>query len=263
MSTPQKNIFCYNLCEVIKIIPVTILTVALNSDKTIARTIESVISQTYENIEYIVIDGASHDNTVNIANSYIERFNSMPGRSMKVISEPDKGMYDALNKGAKLAQGVLVGQINADDFYEPDAVQTMAELYEREKFDLAWGSVRVVTKTGSMIKHAKKGLLWTTSHWCHPAAFASREILLEYPYPLNNIHDDFDFATHVYIDGRKIFPIDKVISNFTVGGASTKKSFKDIKRRIDEIYGIYKKYGMSKFYYLHRLIFETVKYFLI
>lgn len=247
----------------IKIIPVTILTVALNSEATIARTIESVINQTYENIEYIVLDGASRDNTVKIARSYIERFNAMPGRSMKVFSEPDKGMYDALNKGARLAQGVIVGQINADDYYEPDAVQTMAELYEREKFDLAWGSVRVIKRTGNMIKHARRGLLWTTSHWCHPAAFARKEILLEYPYPLENSHDDFEFATHVYLDGKKILPIDKVISNFTFGGMTTQKSFKDVKKRIDEIYGIYKKYGMSKFYYLHRLVFETVKYFLI
>ncbi|MBQ7593102.1 MAG: glycosyltransferase [Synergistaceae bacterium] len=242
--------------------PVTILTVALNSEKTIARTIESVINQTYPNIEYFVIDGASSDNTVSIASSYLEKFNAISGRSMKIISEPDKGMYDALNKGARLAHGEIVGQINADDYYEPDAVQTMAELYERENYALAWGSINVITKNGNMIKHAKRGLLWTTSHWCHPAAFASRKILLEYPYPLINSHDDFDFATHVYLDGKKIMPIDKVISNFTFGGMSTQKSFREAKKRLDEIYGIYKKYGMSKFYYLHRLLFETVKYIL-
>ena len=138
----------------------------------------------------------------------------------------------------------------------------MAELYEHEKFDLAWGSIRVIKRTGNMIKHAKRGFLWTTSHWCHPAAFAARKILLEYPYPLTNSHDDFDFATHVYLDGKKIITLDKVISNFTFGGMSTQKSFADVKKRINEIYGIYKKYGMSKFYYLHRLLFEAIKYIL-
>ena len=241
---------------------VTVLTVSFNAEKTIARTIESVMNQTYRDIEYIVIDGASHDNTAEIAELYVEKFIAQDGRSMRVISEPDRGMYDALNKGAKLAHGEIVGQINADDFYEPDAVQTMAELYEREHYDLAWGSLNVITKSGNLIKHAKKGLLWTTSHWCHPAAFSRREILLEYPYPLTNTHDDFDYATHVYLDGKKIIPLDKVISNFTFGGMSTRRSIREAKQRLDEIYGIYKKYGMSKLYYLHRLIFETVKYFL-
>lgn len=221
-----------------------------------------MIAQDYEAIEYIVIDGASRDDTATIARSYIDRFNAMDGRSMKVISEPDKGMYDALNKGANMAHGEIVGQINADDWYESYAVRTMAELYEREHYDLAWGSLNVITKGGNFIKHAKRGILWTTSHWCHPAAFAERKILLEYPYPLENTHDDFDFATHVYLDGKKIMPVDKVISNFTYGGMSTKKSIRAAKKRLDEIYGIYKKYGMSKLYYLHRLAFETAKYFL-
>ena len=241
----------------------TILTVSFNAEKTIARTIESVMNQTYKNIEYIVIDGASKDNTASIAKSYIEKFNSSEGRNMRVISEPDNGMYDALNKGANLAHGEIIGQINADDYYELDAVETMTKLYEQENYDLAWGSVRVITKSGNFTKHAKLGILWTTSHWCHPAAFSKKTILLEYPYPLINTHDDFDFATHVYLDKRKIITIDKIISNFTVGGMSTQKSIREAKQRLDEIYGIYKKYGMSRLYYLHRLAFETIKYFFI
>ena len=235
---------------------------SFNAEATIARTIDSVINQTYRDIEYIVIDGASRDSTAETARSYIERFNAQEGRSMTVISEPDKGMYDALNKGARLAHGVIVGQINADDWYEPDAVQTMAELYEREGYDLAWGSLNVITKSGNFIKHARKGLFWTTSHWCHPAAFSRREILLEYPYPLINSHDDFDFATHLYVDGKKLIPLDKVISNFTFGGMSTKRSLREAKKRLDEIYGIHRKYGMSRLYYPYRLAFEAVKYFL-
>ena len=241
---------------------VTILTVSFNSEATIARTIESVLKQTYPNIEYIVIDGASHDNTADIARSFITSFNSQPNRTMRVISEPDKGMYDALNKGARLATGHIIGQINSDDWYNPDAVQTMAELYEREHYDLAWGSLNVITPSGTLIKHAKRGLFWSTSHWCHPAAFARREILLEYPYPLETPHDDFDLATHLYVDGKKLVPLDKVISNFTFGGQSTQKSITEARKRLNWIYGIHKKYGMSRLYYLYRLAFETAKYFL-
>ena len=134
---------------------VTVLTVSFNAEKTIARTIESVMKQTYRYIEYIVIDGASHDNTAAIAESYVEKFSAQEGRSMRVISEPDNGMYDALNKGARLAHGEIVGEINADDFYEPDAVQIMAELYEHERYDVGWGTVRLITGKGNIIKHAK------------------------------------------------------------------------------------------------------------
>ena len=243
-------------------IPVTVLTVSFNAEATISRTIEAVINQTYENIEYIVIDGASHDRTAEIANSYVDKFNAINGRTMTVISEPDKGMYDALNKGANLAHGIIVGQINADDWYEPNAVKIMAELYEKEYYDLAWGSINMITKSGNFIKHAKKSPLWTTSHWCHPAAFAKREILLDYPYPLINSHDDFDFATHLYLDGKKLLPIDIVISNFSFGGMSTQKSFAEAKKRLHEIYAIYEKYGLSKFYFLHRLAVETIKFFI-
>ena len=243
-------------------IPVTILTVSFNAEGTIARTIESVMRQTYNDIEYIVIDGASRDKTAEIARSYIEEFSRRQGRTMRVISEPDRGMYDALNKGARLAHGEIVGQINADDWYEPYAVQTMAELYEQEGYDLAWGSLNVITKAGSFVKHARKGLFWSTSHWCHPAAFTRRDILLEYPYPLVNTHDDFDFATRLYTDNKKLIPLDKVISNFTFGGMSTRRSLRDAKTRLDEIYAIHRKYGMSRLYYPYRLMFEAVKYLL-
>ena len=245
---------------------VSIITVSFNAEKTIERTIKSVINQTYKNIEYIIVDGASKDKTAEIARSFIEEFNSTEGRSMKVISEPDKGMYDALNKGAKLSHGAIVGQINADDFYEPDAVAFMANLFEKENFDLAWGSLRVLTQNGERIKHArtpKNKFFWTTLHWCHPASFSRREILLEYPYPLINSHDDFDYATHVYLDGKKIVTAEKIISNFTLGGMSTQPTIKDAKKRLDDIYGIYKRYNLGKSHYIRRVLFEAVKYLIV
>ena len=145
---------------------VTILTVAFNAEATIGRTIESVLNQTYGSIEYIVIDGASKDKTVEVARSFQKAFDETSGRSLTIISESDNGMYDGLNKGARTAHGELVGQINADDWYEPDAVETMAGLYEKEKYDAAWGSIRIKKKSGDMIKHAHIGRLWTTSVWC-------------------------------------------------------------------------------------------------
>ena len=242
---------------------VTVLTVVFDSEATISKAIESVMNQNYTNIEYIIIDGASTDDTVKICKQYEEKFNALPGRTMQIISEPDNGMYDALNKGARLAHGEIVGQINADDYYEPDAVETMADLYEREKYDLAWGSLNVIKPDGGFIKHAKLPkykLFWSTLHWCHPAAFARREILLEYPYPLINWHDDFDFATRLFVEGKKLTTTDKIISNFTVGGYSTKEDISSVFRRVNDIYGIYRKYGMSRLHYIERLLFEAAKY---
>lgn len=241
---------------------VTILTVAFNAEATIGKTIESVFNQTYDEIEYIVIDGASKDETVAVARSYQKAFDNAPGRSLTIISEPDKGMYDGLNKGARMAHGELVGQINADDWYEPDAVETMVKLYNKECYDAAWGSIRIKKKNGDMIKHAKIGKLWTTSGWCHPGMFSRRKILLEFPYALESMYDDFDYITAVHQAGKKIVTIDKIVSNFAFGegGQSTKKSLKEVKRRVGVTYGIYKKYGMSKGYWFYRWVYEMVKY---
>lgn len=239
---------------------VSILSVAFNSEATIARTIESVLAQTYPNIEYIIIDGASRDGTVAVAESYRPRFEErrIP---YTIISEPDRGMYDGLNKGARLARGELVGQINTDDWYEPDAVETMVRLYEAEHYDAAWGSIRIKKKSGDMIKHARIGRLWTTTHWCHPGMFSRRETLLEFPYALETMYDDFDYITAVHRAGKKIVTTDHVISNFTFGegGQSTKKSLKEARRRVDITYGIYRKYGMSRLYWLHRWLVEGFK----
>lgn len=241
---------------------VTILTVAFNAEATIAKTIESVLNQTYDDIEYIVIDGASKDKTVEVARKYQKVFDITPGRKLIVVSEPDKGMYDGLNKGARMAHGELVGQINADDWYELDAVETMVNLYKKEKYDAAWGSIRIKKKTGDMIKHAHIGKLWTTSGWCHPGMFSRREILLQFPYAMESMYDDFDYITAVRQAGKKIITIDKIVSNFAFGdgGQSTKKSLSEVKKRVGITYGIYKKYGMSKGYWLYRWAYEMAKY---
>ena len=240
---------------------VSILSVVYNGENTIARTIESVLNQTYDQIEYIIIDGASSDKTVNIAKSYIDDFN-MKGISFKIISEPDKGMYDALNKGAKIAKGELVGQIDADDWYEPDAVEKMVRYYNDVKYDVAWGNIRIIKPTGNIIKRAKIGKIWTTSGWCHPAMFSRRKVLLDNPYAVENYADDFEFITRIKQKGYNIMTLNELISNFSFGGMSTQKSLKEVKKRIKTVYGIYRKYGMSRLYWFHRVLVETAKYVL-
>lgn len=267
MNVPEKWLEMNNHIEmgkkhVIETPLVTILTVSYNSEKTIPKTIEAVLNQTYPNIEYIIIDGDSSDGTVDVAKSYQRAFDEREGRTLLIISEPDKGMYDALNKGAKLANGFLIGQTNADDYYEPDAVENMVELYFKNPYDVAWGSIRIIKPSGVSIKHAHIGKIWTTSGWCHPAMFSKKDVLLENPYFCESMYDDFDFITTIHQKGLKIVTIDKVISNFSFGGMSTKKDLKEVKKRVDILYRVYRRHGMSRLYYLQRWGVELAKYIL-
>ena len=97
---------------------ISIITVCFNSQKTIGRTFDSVLRQTYPNIEYLVIDGQSTDGTTDIIREYEPLFQ---GR-MKWVSEKDEGIYDAMNKGIRMATGDLIGILNSDDYYEDNAV---------------------------------------------------------------------------------------------------------------------------------------------
>lgn len=241
---------------------VTVLSVAFNSAATIAKTIESVLNQTYPNIEYIIVDGASKDNTVEVAESYREQFEAREGRTLRIISEPDKGMYDALNKGARAANGVLVGSVNTDDYYEPTAVEDMVKFYQETGYDVAWADIIIHKPTGDFRKRAKIGKLWTSIGFCHPSMFATKEVLMEYPYACINMYDDFEFATRVYLAGKKVLTTNALVSNFNFGGMSTTKNFKNMLKRIEIKYGIYKRHNMSPLYWFYCAAVEFAKFIL-
>jgi glycosyltransferase involved in cell wall biosynthesis len=116
---------------------ISIITVSFNSAKTIRQTIESVLSQDYSDLEYIVVDGASKDGTVDILKEYEGK--------IKYISEPDKGIYDALNKGVKLATGEIIGTIGGDDFYpNTHVISHIAQTFETFKTDAVYGDKQYV-----------------------------------------------------------------------------------------------------------------------
>lgn len=241
---------------------VSIITVAYNSADTISRTIESVLNQTYDEIEYIIIDGASSDGTADVARSYLPAFAASNGKTLQVISEPDKGMYDALNKGAALAHGEIVGQINADDWYEPEAVAVMAEHYRKTSFDIAWADLRILKPSGTIIKKAFLGKLWTTAGFNHPTMFSRRELLLEFPYACEHMDDDFDMVTRAKLAGKKIILTHGILANYTFGGMSTAKSLKNLKNRIRMKYATYRRYGFSRLYWFYCAAMETAKFIL-
>ena len=121
-------------------IKVSVITVCFNSEKTIERTIKSVIGQTYSNIEYIIVDGASTDSTVDIVNEYIEQ-----GYSIIFSSEKDNGIYDAMNKGILKSSGEIISIINSDDWLEEDAIEQVVNEYYRigkPKKAVIYGAIR-------------------------------------------------------------------------------------------------------------------------
>ena len=120
---------------------ISLITVTFNSDLTLRDTIQSILNQTFSDIEYIIIDGLSKDNTVDIIRKYEPQFQ---GR-LKWISERDNGLYDAMNKGIRMSTGDIVGIINSDDFYHRrDIISRVAEAFKNEETQAVYGDVRFV-----------------------------------------------------------------------------------------------------------------------
>lgn len=123
---------------------ISIITATYNSAKTVQDTFESVLRQSYKDIEYIVVDGASKDETIDIIKAYEPRFD---GR-MRWVSEPDKGIYDAMNKGLKMATGDIVGILNSDDFYTSnDVLSIVAETLADKAIDAVYGDIHYVAES--------------------------------------------------------------------------------------------------------------------
>lgn len=122
-------------------IRISLITVTYNSAETLSTTIQSVLSQSYQNIEYIIIDGGSKDNTIGLVKEYEPLF---MGR-MQWISEKDRGIYDAMNKGIRMATGDIIGIINSDDFYHrTDIIEKVVAAFRNREVQAVYGDVRFV-----------------------------------------------------------------------------------------------------------------------
>lgn len=238
---------------------VSITTATYNSEKTLARTIESVLNQTYNNIEYIIIDGLSKDKTICIAEEYRKKF-EQKGISYRIISESDKGMYDAINKGIRSAKGEIIGNINSDDWYELDAVEKVVKKYNETQFDFMYGNLKIVLPDGRIkIKKAKKSAYLTSRHWNHPTQFATKNLYIKEPYKLESMYDDFDLFLRVNREGYYIEILKEPLANFTIEGMSHKRSMRDAIDRGRVRYRIYKNNGYSKWYLLECFFTEALK----
>uniref|UniRef100_UPI0040576A7D glycosyltransferase family 2 protein n=1 Tax=Acetatifactor sp. TaxID=1872090 RepID=UPI0040576A7D len=239
---------------------VSIITIAYNSEACIGQTIESVLAQTCTDIEYWIIDGKSNDRTLEVAESYRSALEAK-GIKFHVVSEPDGGIYDAMNKGIRLAGGSIIGLLNSGDWYEPDTVQTVVETFEKEQCELMFANIRMHKTDGStFVKKARLRHFQTSRDWNHPTTFVRADIYKQNPFRNLGIHDDYGFFLQMRKQNRTIAIVDKVLANFPMGGASNHKDFKAAKKRIMDRYKYcYRINGYSRWYMLECVAIEAAK----
>lgn len=197
---------------------VSIVTPCLNSAGTIRQTIESVLNQTYKNIEYIVVDGGSSDGTLDIIREYWPKFR---GR-MKYVSGRDGGIYDAMNKGIRMSHGRLIGIINSDDYYEPDAVENAVTHMTDDRYQVIYGYCRVLSnrQVTDVLKNSHHNL--ADQMIPHPTCFVTRSVYCDFGMFLKTfkIANDYELMCRLYKSGEvKFIQIRRVLANFRTGGA--------------------------------------------
>ena len=221
----------------------SIITVTYNAGAVLEDTIQSVITQTYKNVEYIIVDGGSKDRTLQIIEQYKEHIHT-------VISEPDKGLYDAMNKGIKLATGDYLCFLNAgDELHEDDTLQLMVHsITESTLPDVLYGDTAIVDEEGHFLhmrrlappenlnwKSFKEGMLV-----CHQAFFARRDLVE--PYNLHyRFSADFDWCIRIMKKAHTLHNTRLTIIDYLDEGMTTrnrKASLKERFRIMTQHYGL-------------------------
>lgn len=199
-------------------IKVTIITPCFNSEKTIENTIKSVVGQTYKNIEYIIVDGASTDSTIDIVNNYKNTYDNII-----LVSEKDRGVYDAMNKGIELASGEIIGIINSDDWYELDAVENIVKAYNNEKYVIYYGFTRILRNgvEDKIVLYSHNNL--EKQMISHPACFVDTKVYRKYgSFDLKyKSSADYDFMLRMKKENVDFIPVYNLLANFVLGGISS------------------------------------------
>jgi len=230
---------------------ITVVTVVYNGEEFLEETILSVINQTYENVEYIIIDGGSTDGTLDIIKKYDAQIDYW-------VSEPDGGIYDAMNKGITLATGEWINFMNAGDSFYTDKV--LREIFESEislEVDIFYGNYNVIYPAKKRIRKAgNHANMWKGSQICHQSSFIRCSLHKQNLFDTKTgIVADFRFFYESYQQGACFKYIDVVISNYAAGGIS------DIKR-IDVIVGFWNVVGKNtkvNMHYIYAILKTMVK----
>ena len=244
---------------------VSIVTPTYNSAKTIVDTILSVNKQDYANIEHIIIDGGSKDNT-------LELIRNTPNRVKKIISEPDKGIYDAMNKGVALATGDIVGILNSDDFYNSnDVIAKVVKTFQEGEYEGVYGDLEYVDarNTNRVVRYweskaYKEGLFKKGWHPAHPTFFVKKEVYDKYGnFNLKyKIGADYEIMLRFIEKNRiKVAYIPETLVKMRVGGASN-QSIKNIIKANIECYNAWKDNVLSilPFVFILKPLSKTLQY---
>jgi len=205
---------------------ISIITVSYNSYGTIADTINSVLAQTYPDIEYIVIDGASSDRTKDIVTSFGQRIS-------RFISEPDKGLYDAINKGIRLATGDIIGILNSDDFFcNNTVIEKVVESFRENEIDAVFGDVQFVdTVTTSKVVRYYSSKHFKTTRFrfgfmpAHSSFYVKRELFEKLGYYKTDykIAADYELLIRfLYINKIRYKYLEMPFVSMRMGGVSNK-----------------------------------------
>ena len=227
---------------------ISIITATYNSEAHITDCVKSVNSQTYDNIEHIIIDGASKDNTV-------KKIEETPNRVTKIVSEPDKGIYDAMNKGIRMATGDVIGILNSDDFFtSDDVIETVVDAFSNSDIDALYGDVHFVDPDdlNKCVRYYSSAIfkppLFRFGFMpAHPSFYMKRECYEKHGlYALDyKISSDFDLLVR-YILKEKINCkyLKKDFVTMRTGGVST-ENFNSRVTLNREIVKACKKYGIK------------------
>lgn len=240
----------------------SIITVCFNSVKTIERTFKSILNQQYDNYEYIVVDGGSTDGTIDLIKKYEHLFI----HRMKWKSEPDKGIYDAFNKGITRASGQYIWLVNSDDYIQPGALVLIENIIaENNMPDVISGVVRFV-KNGKLLKHWSYNSVTSEKEFrkkrlgvAHPATIVKKETYEKWGIydPEFHIAGDIDWFLTVKEKNATFVFSDEELTNFSEGGISCKKHYKLLYRDWKRIY---RKHTKSKLEYFIFLIYRILTY---
>ena len=201
-------------------IKISIITVCYNSEKTIEDTVKSVLNQNYNNYEYLIIDGSSKDNTLSIVKKYEKDFKG----KLRVISENDKGLYDAMNKGIELATGDVIGIINSDDLLIDSNVFSKINESYNEDTDILYANLYYVSEDLKDILRKynsgrRKGYSWCPAH---PTMYIRKEVFKKYGlYDIGyKIAADYDMMVRLNKENLNYTYLDDYIVLMRVGGVS-------------------------------------------